>query len=390
MMNVLLLVLGAVLAAVQAVLVPGPIGPMKVAMRVHQLTDRSRWDPYAPANGRQRRRLLVSIFFPLEPGRAALEHTELVPYMPPKTAAFYGAVASKESPLHSDFFSSFSIEYSKLPGSDDKECGARPKYPVVLFSPGLGAPRAVYAAGARDLASLGYVVITIDHPHDASIVEFPDGTAIMGANITTIPQIEQALKVRAADVSFVIDQLHAPVALQKLTAGFPGQLDTSKIAMYGHSLGGATAAAAILKDKRILGGMNWDGFIFGNFSNAVLERSFALVGTPGTSAEKDSNWGQFYKVVKGSKIEVAINDTEHLSFMDVPLLVTTAELSPSDRAKLDPVIGKINGRLVHRIFVGTVSAFLDLVFGGKADKLRNLANDFEKVSIWRSNLGKSA
>ena len=52
-------------------------------------------------------------------------------------------------------------------------------WPVVLFSPGFGVERELYAGLVEDLASHGYVVVAIDHPHDASIVEFPDGHVVV-------------------------------------------------------------------------------------------------------------------------------------------------------------------------------------------------------------------
>jgi len=48
--------------------------------------------------------------------------------------------------------------------------------------------------------------------------------------------------------------------------------------MFGHSLGGATAAAAMLDDQRIKAGVNLDGTLFGPVVNAGLDRPFMLVG----------------------------------------------------------------------------------------------------------------
>ena len=52
-------------------------------------------------------------------------------------------------------------------------------WPVVLFSPGFGVERGLYASLTEDLASHGYVVVAIDHPGDAEIVEFPDGHLVV-------------------------------------------------------------------------------------------------------------------------------------------------------------------------------------------------------------------
>src|SRR5438552_238886 len=39
-------------------------------------------------------------------------------------------------------------------------------WPVLLFSPGLGNSRSLYTTLSEDLASQGFAVAAIDHPHD--------------------------------------------------------------------------------------------------------------------------------------------------------------------------------------------------------------------------------
>jgi hypothetical protein len=46
-------------------------------------------------------------------------------------------------------------------------------HPVVLCSPGPQADRAAGTVLVEQSASEGYVVVTIDHTHDAAEVEFP-------------------------------------------------------------------------------------------------------------------------------------------------------------------------------------------------------------------------
>ncbi|KAF4506200.1 hypothetical protein G6O67_006304 [Ophiocordyceps sinensis] len=382
-----LIVLAATLGAVRALLVPGPVGPFPVAMRVQELMDESRWDPYAPAHEAHRRRILVSVFLPLEPGRSAKTPVQVVPYMPPATAALYGLAAGTVTPLAKDIFSRFSIEYHQLPPAQNRSRDRpKPRYPVVLFSPGLGVPRLLYSAGARALAGQGYAVITVDHPYDASIVEFPDGSVVHAANMTSIPDIIRAIEVRVADMSFLVDRLHDPSALKQLTGGFPGAVDVTKVAMYGHSLGGATAAAAMLKDKRILGGMNWDGHIFGPVADKGFDRPFALVGIQDHNAMPNSNWPELYSHLRGPKVELAVANTQHMSFSDLPLLTTALHIPDTDRAAVEAVIGSLNGRRLQRTTVGIITAFLDFVFEGKAEGVRNLGNEFCHLSVVKSRL----
>lgn len=77
-------------------------------------------------------------------------------------------------------------------------------WPVVLFSPGFGVERGLYTSLTEDLASHGYVVVAIDHPYDAAIVEFPDGHVVIPASQM---DITRALTVRVADTRFVLTEL---------------------------------------------------------------------------------------------------------------------------------------------------------------------------------------
>ena len=190
----LLFVVAAVQAAAQAILVPGPPGPFQVAMRVQGFTDTSRLDPYAPPDKPHARRVLISAFLPVEPCRKY--PVELLPYMPPQTAKVYGDQLGGLG-LPDDTVARFQLEVSKLPTTGGNSRHKDPRYPVVLYSPGFGLTRLLNNAGARALASKGYAVVTIDHPYDASIVEFPDGDVFLSANIDAE---DPANLVKAAEV----------------------------------------------------------------------------------------------------------------------------------------------------------------------------------------------
>ena len=76
---------------------------------------------------------------------------------------------------------------------------------VVLFSTGYGIERQLYTGLVEDLASHGYVVVAIDHPHDANIVSFPDGHAVSIGNVGESKNaISSALTVRIADTRYVL------------------------------------------------------------------------------------------------------------------------------------------------------------------------------------------
>ncbi|RDA94094.1 hypothetical protein CP533_5269 [Ophiocordyceps camponoti-saundersi (nom. inval.)] len=370
-------------AVVRAVLVPGPIGAYPVAMRSHELTDHARNDPYSGHHNHSRS-IVVSVFLPLNPSVHTDGPVQQLPYMPPRTAAEYDQQTAALVPGLKTVFSHFAIEYARLPTTavpSSQRGKKRRSYPVVLFSPGLGASRLLYAAGARDLASQGYVVITIDHPYDATIVEFPDGHVVRGVNITTPAEIWKAVEVRVKDVTFLINTLHSPSMLKKLTSGFTDIVDVDKIAMYGHSLGGATAAEAMLADDRLLAGMNWDGQMQGNVANRGLDRPFVQVGVPGHRAMNGSNWDEFYNRLRGPKMELEVANTTHLSFTDMPLLLTTMKVPSNERPALEQILGSVNGRRLRRTLTGILTASLDFVFKRDAEGAQAIADEYCGVRV---------
>ena len=93
---------------------------------------------------------------------------------------------------------------------------------------------------------------------------------------------------RAADVSFVLNEL---------TGAHPawpgaGLIDPSRMAMAGHSAGGAAAIAAMLADSRIRAGIDMDGSTHAPIPDHGLSRPFLFLGkqsnyTPGSGRCRD-------------------------------------------------------------------------------------------------------
>ena len=81
--------------------------------------------------------------------------------------------------------------------------------------------------------------------------------------------------VRTADIRFVIDQLARPEALSPLLRG--GRIDSSKVAVIGHSLGGAASAAALSEDPRVVAAANIDGTPYGDLPDRRLTRPFLFL-----------------------------------------------------------------------------------------------------------------
>ncbi|KAH6652939.1 hypothetical protein BKA67DRAFT_568032 [Truncatella angustata] len=381
------------LAIVRALTLPTPTGPFSVALFTTALTDVARMDPYAPADTPQRRRAMISVFTPVDTTKYQCVNHSL-PYMTTPVAKDYDLLATSGG-LPDGTFTSLTMqlcnvtEYKTCSKSRKSQRGI-PKVlrPLLLFSPGFGQSRLVYNAMAQSLASEGHIVVSIDHPYDASVVEFPDGSLVKAANISSddIAALEALVQVRAADVSFVIDQLQSLPSLRKAVQSSGCDIDFARTVMYGHSLGGATAAAAMLSDPRIYGGANLDGRFFNPVEETGLTRPFINVGRPNHRKE-DPTWDTFYQNTQGPMIEISVNGTLHGSFTDFPLIVSTLNITDITIIEgLQEFLGTTPWMRVGDIVKSLIMAFDDFVFNHtKSALLQGVDSKFPEVELVRGH-----
>jgi hypothetical protein len=131
---------------------------------------------------------------------------------------------------------------------------------------------------------------------------------------------EKVTAGRAAAVSFVLDEL---------TGSHPawpgaGLIDPARIAMAGHSIGGAAAIAAMLADSRIRAGLDMDGSTHAPIPDEGLSRPFLFLGkqsnyTPGSGGNV-TTWERDWKLLTGWKRWLLVAGAVHASFTDLGLL----------------------------------------------------------------------
>lgn len=229
-------------------------------------------------------------------------------------------------------------------------------WPLVIFSPGYGASRAFYTSVISGLASEGYVVLALDHPYEAAIVELSDGriaTPIEKFSSTDTNRIrfmETRQALRVEDIRFVLDHLD--------WLPFADLVDRERIAAIGHSFGGATAARSLEADRRIFAAANIDGTIYGDISDEPLRKPFLLL----ESDPKDTGHSETY--MEGNRKFLAragklgrrerLANANHYSFTDVPLL-----FSGPGRFALSLLMGGSRGPVqTHRETIAILRQFL--------------------------------
>lgn len=176
--------------AAHALLVPSPLGSYDVAVKHIELVDPSRIDPFAP-EANTKRRIMASAYLPIDAQYRC--KAQVVPYMPPLTASVFEKVGESLG-VPQGLFGDFKMKFCNIEALNlDEGRKERKKFPVAVFSPGFQGTRFVYGALARSLASLGYIVVTLDHTYETSVVEFPDGSAAyatLGNDTLTLKQLE--------------------------------------------------------------------------------------------------------------------------------------------------------------------------------------------------------
>ena len=283
-----------------------PTGPHPVGTTVRYLRDTSRPDPWnLDVDVRE---LKVTLWYP-----TAQRSGPPAPYM-----------TAKESQLL--------LRGSRITGVPDDVLsrirtnavvGAEPtgtKLPMVVLSPGFTKPLSTLTALAEDLASRGYVVAGIDHPYESYVTTLPGGriAECIACDSDTDPGFGSGdVQGRAADVSFVLDQLTGP---HPVWAGSV-LIDRSRIAMVGQSIGGAAALAAMAKDPRVRAGVDMDGTTYARLPRNGFARPFLFLGTdlhaPGG---RDTSWDRDWKLLTGPKHWLVMSGADHSSFTDLPLL----------------------------------------------------------------------
>ena len=191
-------------------------------------------------------------------------------------------------------------------------------YPVIIFNHGLNSYTMQNSVLCADLASSGYIVVSVGHPHMSGAIRYSDGRIIkidqelykaysksmanankkgnpmvlakgkyadetvmgaVGCYYDNCQFLNDDIQVWVDDTRFIANQL------EKLKEGnipspFKNKLKLELgIGITGHSYGGATAAQACLMDSRFICGIDIDGGSYGNYRNKDIQKPFMVLGS---------------------------------------------------------------------------------------------------------------
>lgn len=355
---------------------PAPRGRHATGESAFRLVDDTRTDPWVPS--RPYRELMISVFYPAvrTHGRAFTHQ------LPAAVAAKVGQAVEQGNDLPAGL-----VDWAATRTHSVKDAPMAPgRFPVVLYSPGAGDPRDWNVSLVEDLASRGFVVVTVDHTGEAPATQFPDGHTVGNAPMlaawaqasrdgTTLAFFTKLMEARTADTELVLDRLRS--LPPRLTDG----MDLRRVGMFGHSGGGFTAASAMYSDPRIKAGINMDGTMEyssepdGTHLSEValhgLDRPFLLMGSgsaDGSDVHREPSWASFWHHRRGWTADITLNDSAHASFTDAEaLLPQLADRVPA--ATLDAAIGTLDPHHAVATNRALVASFFDRFLKGRDDHL---------------------
>jgi len=344
------------LAAQFAISVPAPSGSSMVGTRLIHLTDPNRADPYVP--NATARELMVRFWYPAAPGGRCTK----ADYTSPQVWSYFATLLDVALPQ----VSTHSCLDSRI---------ASGVHPVVLVTPGFTGTFTDYTFLAEDLASRGYVVAAVDHTHEATAVEFPDGhveKSVFGSHLTQYTRSDaealgQAVAVRLDDLRFVLDQL--TTMNRANNEPFAGHFDLTRVALAGHSLGGLTTLQALASERRFKAGIVLDGAVSPQPLQAI-QQPVLTVFTGNANADADEC--RMWNALQGTRVAVSLPGAEHTALSDEVWLaaasVKTGGVSPE---------GLVSA--VRR----DVASFLDATFKGfsAGQHSMNLGTSFPRAML---------
>jgi predicted dienelactone hydrolase len=259
---------------------PAPTGSFAVGRATYAWADNATADPLAPVPG-TKRELVVWLWYPSMAGKFSPATEDYLPL------PWRRAILRDRGALNSDFLTR---DLSRVHGHSIGNADVSPRlpsYPVAIMRGGASSEVANYSTLAEDLASHGYVVVGFDAPYRTSVVVFPDGRVMRRTPENNAERcldlgdaqqscVGKLLAAWTADIAFVLDRLEG---LNKFDppGKFTGRLDMTRVGVFGHSFGGATALQFCHQDARCKAGIDLDGAPFGSVVQEGLHQPFLFV-----------------------------------------------------------------------------------------------------------------
>jgi len=351
---------------------PVPSGPFAVGRLTTAWVDENRIDPFAPSAG-QKRELVVWIWYPAAAGQSGATMDDYLP-------APLRAEVDRHTPA---LFRFLTRDRSKVHAHSSRNADVSPRersYPVAIMRAGASSGVWNYSTLAEDLASHGYVVVGFDAPYRTQAVVFPDGRVMSRLPENNAERCEEQplaqqsgcvnklLNGWTSDIGFALDRLERMNA-SDASAKFTGRLDMTRVGVFGHSFGGATAAQFCHDDSRCKAGIDVDGQPFGSVVQEGMHQPFMFIlsaqihsSDPETRQILANIQSIYDRLPPEGRLRIEIRGANHFLFSDDGALLKSHVVMRTLRAF--GVLG-IDGRRQLAVTTYCVHSFFDRYLKGE-------------------------
>jgi dienelactone hydrolase len=231
------------------------------------------------------------------------------------------------------------------------------EFPVLLYNHGYGGFTSVYQTIFEDLASHGYIVVSIGHENESALLIVEDSIVISnnpqnefytsrapelrGSEIgqwqnvilnsdnvkenreayqkiiELTPLHNESIRLWKSDTKVAYAKL---LELNKTDKNLNGAFDFEKVGAFGHSVGGAVAGELAYSCNATKAAINLDGFQFGDLINNNLKIPFMFVSS-NRSENRYLRALTFMDKSEADCYQVAIKGFSHDNFTDLKYLL---------------------------------------------------------------------
>ncbi|KAB8333668.1 hypothetical protein SD80_012095 [Scytonema tolypothrichoides VB-61278] len=257
-------------------------------------------------------------------------------------------------------------------------------YPVLLFSHGATGTRSQNSFQFEELASQGYVVLSIDHTFRFAVFDLDPGllASAEGTQRFFAQWEERVLPEHVADQRFAVDQLERLNSFDPLGM-FTERLDLRQLGLFGHSAGAAAGAEFCRQDERCRAFLSLDGHVHSVVQRDGLTQPYLFFGQDSDPTMSDAQLRergfspQFRDLARDmlQGIDAAMLRTSsptyrlrltlsgHVAFTDQSLMVTVA-VGP-----LKAMVGLLPAERAHHVINAYTLAFFDRHLRGQTAPL---------------------
>jgi dienelactone hydrolase len=257
-------------------------------------------------------------------------------------------------------------------------------YPVIVLSHGWRGFRNIHTDYAEELASLGYIVVGIDHTYGSVATVFSDED-ISYLNRDALPSREttpnfldyanQLVYTYAADVTTTLNYLEVINDFSN-SSRFSGKLDLTKIGLLGHSTGGGADVAVALTDDRITSVLGLDAWVEPIYETEIDKKlsipSLFLRSGQWETGENNDNLLDLVENSENSSILYQIDGTTHFDFAMVYMY--------SPLTKVIGFSGSVESEYLNDILKSIITDFFNETLQNDTTNEIN-ADDWEEVRI---------